>query len=170
MQQIIIEMNADTETKVSAFMNAADHYTGNHLHCDHDDDVIDFESPLIDDPKTYEVLVEFLEANKYIVEQCDPIANTQHNESFNNTRARMALKTIAWKESFRARTWVAVLETNEFDRDWKSELREKLNIPPLPEAIQSYFDNQMEKKLKRSAYRHRDRNVNGYLCNDLLHS
>ena len=150
----VIEMNADTETKVSAFMNAADHYTGNHLHCDHDDDVIDFESPLIDDPKTYEVLVEFLEANKYIVEQCDPIANTQHNESFNNTRARMALKTIAWKESFRARTWVAVLETNEFDRDWKSELREKLNIPPLPEAIQSYFDNQMEKKLKRSAYRH----------------
>ena len=150
----IISMDADQETKVAALLNAANHYTGDHSHCDHDPDIIDFTNKLIDDEGTYDVLVQLLQENKYIVEQCNPIANTQHNESFNNTRARMATKSIAWNSSFRARTMVAVLETNEFNRDWKSELRERLGIPELPPSLQHHFDVQMQEKLNRSMYRH----------------
>ena len=152
----VISMQTDTETKIKAFLNAADHYTGKHDNCDHEPDLIDFVNPLIDDPHTYDVLLQFLKDNIYIIEQCNPIANTQINESFNNTRARTAMKTFAWRDSYRSRTWVAILDTNEFHRDWRSELRSKLKLPPLPPALQEEFNRKMKAKIERSKYRHTD--------------
>ena len=147
----VIFMPVSTEEKVERFLNAANHYTGDHRKCDHPEEHEEYITPTIDDPKVKVALEQFLQENKYIVEYCLPIANTQHNESFHNTRARMALKHIAWKESYVGRTMAAVLDVNEFDRDWRSELREKLGLPPLHPKIQQHFDKKLKEKIERAA-------------------
>ena len=107
------------EEKKNMFLNAVEHYSGNHENCIHPPDHVDFTNDQIDDVHTKEVLYQFLQQNLYIIEQCDPIANTQHNESYNNTRARYAFKQMTWRSSFLARTFVAVLEVNRFGEDLK---------------------------------------------------
>ena len=147
-----IYMKADVETKLKYFHNAAEHYTGNHEHCTHDEHP-DFVNQVIDDPATKEVLKMFLKDNEYIIKQCNPIANTQHNESFNNTRAHKALKSLSWKDSYNARVMAAILEVNMFESDWKAELRQKLNIPDLPPECKRYFEKRQKAKMQRKEIR-----------------
>lgn len=148
-----ISLNESTDVKVAQFRNAIAHYSGDHTNCIHPRDHEDYITKTIDDAKTKEVLEIFINQNIYIIEQCNPIANTQRNESFNNTRARYALKTTRWDASFEARTMVAVLEVNRFGEDWRSELRNILKLPPLTPDLQDYFNSLHIKKVSRSQYR-----------------
>ena len=148
-----IYMVADIETKLRYYYNAENHYTGVHTYCEHDKDHLDFINPLIDEPETKKVLHKFLEDNEYIIRQCDPISNTQHNESFNNTRASKALKSICWKDSYEARVMAAILDVNCFETDWKQQLRQILNLPELPPACIRFFEARHREKLERRKLR-----------------
>lgn len=148
-----IHMMTDVETKLKYYYNAANHYTGDHSQCEHEKDHPDFVNDQIDDPHTKEVILKFLKDNEYIIKQCNPVANTQHNESFNNTRACKALKSISWKDSYEARVMASILEVNSFDEDWKAELRKKLNLPDLPPKCIEYFAQRRKQKIERQKMR-----------------
>ena len=144
------------DAKTTQFMNAAEHFTGNHKNCVHSKDQLDFINPVIHDPKTKSVLVSFLEQNQYIILQCDTSANTQQNESYNSLRAKFAPKAYNWNNSFKARSYAALLDFNEYASDWREKLRERIGLDPLPQELQSMLDSMREKQKQQSIERRKE--------------
>ena len=121
-RQFLIRSNFMAEERVLHWLNAAEHYSGNHKNCLHEPyqnrtEEISHLSKWalnITDEKLNALRI-FLNDTIQYVEKVDIRYNTQNNEGFHNLKRILDPKTLSWGGSFEARMAIAVLRLNEPD-------------------------------------------------------
>ena len=112
--------NFSSERKAALWMNALEHYKGNHTNCLH----APYKSRLEEVmglPKWAVPMTEgksdalriFLNATLKYVTNVDARYSTQRNEGFHSMKAQMARKDICWGYVWEARVAIAILKVND---------------------------------------------------------
>lgn len=103
----------DRDIREYKWLNAVDHFTGNHENCEHKDDLsCYFWRTGYEHPPLQKILYNFLNDFSPIIRKLCSSHSSQIVESINSSIAASAPKNISWKE-YEARVDVAILKHNE---------------------------------------------------------
>ena len=149
----LIRYDGTTEEKVNLWLNSVRHYMGDHTLCLHEQR----ECRIWDkatDQNAVQILREFLEDTKFIIEYCNTEFDTQSNESLHKLKLKYATKDVKWGDSWKARMMCAVLDRNMVN--WKLALYEKLDLPPLSPEVVRRIQQAEEKRITWKLFVHSD--------------
>jgi hypothetical protein len=145
---VVIKMEGDQESRHRAWMGALDHFLAP-----------DVDWAGRDDPVAVERLRGFIQRTERLLDDCQGAFSTQLNESVNAIKNHLACKAIAWKNSWAARVYVAVLNQNE-GREWQlpayEELVRLLHFPALPSRCKFLLAKDAEVRGRRAAEQRTD--------------
>lgn len=148
----LISFPCSNQTKVDQWLNAADHYSGNHSKCrKHRPSSYVWELAIYEE--CYNQLKQFLKDTTFILIQCQLPFSTQLNECYNAMKSHCADKEVAWRKTLFARLCCAILDFNEVP-GWRLTLRKQLNLPDLPLDVLVRI-NQFEKNRQKFLYERR---------------
>lgn len=150
--QSLIYKEMSIERKLELWNNAADHYCGDHTHCEPHGPAHNWR--YANDQQAVVFLRNFLKKCERVLQNCDGNLSSQLNESFHALKAKYADKNYQWIESWEGRVCAAILQFNEPDH-WKLELYERLGFPPLG----SVSLKRMERIFDEREKQHEQRNV-----------
>lgn len=149
---ILINSKLSKSDKAKYWVNAINHYCGNHENC-----LIEnckgFLWKGCNDKESVQKLQKFLEDTKYIFEKIIPGLDTQACEAVNHMKERKAEKSISWKNSYIARIAAVVFQKNEGLFSLVVNARLKLKLGVLSPYIFKIFRMYCSKRDKINAIR-----------------
>lgn len=130
----LISLPTTPEQKVAEWINASEHYRGNHTHC-RKHKISNFVWKFSKSDQAIKDLKAFLKKTSFILIQCKPPFSTQLNECYNSIKSHFLNKEIAWRKTAFARLCCSIMEFNEVP-EWRMRIRKSLNLPDLsPEVL-----------------------------------
>jgi hypothetical protein len=141
----IIYLNIGMEAKIEMWMNALNHYQGDHTKCPrHDSETYEWANK--NNSNATAVLKQVLNKGLEIIKDAEPLrGSTQLNEAYHSVKAKFADKRISYLSSTELRYAMSIIA---FDNQpfWQKKLRELLGIPPLPSEIEIIIEEANEAK------------------------
>ena len=123
--EVCLYDNITTAEKVKKFMNAYDHFLGNHTNCpEHGDG---YQWPHRDDPLAQKCLMLLLNKSSKILETSFPYETTNYNENFHSVKAKYVPKGFNLGNSFIGRLSCSILQYNK-PYDWVVDVIDKLGF------------------------------------------
>ena len=137
----ILRLDDTHQHKVELWLNSLNHFRGDHTKCIHPKgEKFDFTWRYKDNEIAIDKLRHVLFCSCRLIYECKAEFNTNLNESLNALKAHFAGKITAWHRSFISRCAAAVLQFNDPSGDWRFELYERLQLPPLSEKAHEYLE------------------------------
>lgn len=131
LKDLIYCDNLSLEEKENHWMNAANHFMGDHSQCLPHGPSKEWAGASKEHSR--ELLEIFLSKTLKILQKVRKNLTTQLNESFHAIKAKYANKDFLWLSSWNGRVAAAVLQFNS-PNIWKFELYKKLGFEPLSKA------------------------------------
>jgi hypothetical protein len=135
------------------WQNSLNHYCGDHSTCHHPAHQ-GHQWKDRDMPEAQASLRRYLAKGPTIIQKVDPLSgSTQANESFRAVKGMYTNKCLNFTTSTEARFALGVISQSR-NSSWQDELRESLDIPPLPaECSKMLRDLESKRKQKHEQRR-----------------
>ena len=134
----LLKNSSNRYTKIQWWLNSAAHFCGDHSKCPFQHKQTKIWT-LSNNSEAIQILLDFLNNTKYIIEHCYALYSTQTNEAFHKIKLKYATKDIKWGFTWQARMYAAILDKNELF--WKMNLYEHLGMRPLSVHNQIFLRN-----------------------------
>lgn len=149
--QTLIKQDITPEEMKVRWLNAEQHFCGNHQNCHHGNCRC-YHWNNANNDQARDSLHNFLEATAPNITKVGYQYQTNSNESFNSLVTNYADKSTAWESSYRGRLSAAVLQKND-PYLWIPEARKRLNLPPLDDDCNALLNQCFQSSMKNDEKR-----------------
>jgi hypothetical protein len=129
----LIRSDFSKKDRKKYWMNAVEHFKGNHTGCPREHPGGD-HFPAIKDPRVEKQLLDVLKETKELLGRARSGFDTQLCESCNSLKTKYANKDTSWKCSWGSRVMCALMQVNS-QENWRITLAQLCNVPLSLEVV-----------------------------------